>query len=130
MSDDLLNVVNRRTAIAAVRQAATRAGLDAEQLLDSQALYNQVTALDPDDVAFPRRVAELVAAHATARGLAAAEPVQAAGQAPATPPAAAPDNQRQWTVDDVKAASTEELEAAIERGQLTELGVGPRRRRR
>jgi hypothetical protein len=132
MSEDQLSlgVLNRRTAIAAVRMAATQAGLNAEQLLDSSKLYNEVTALDVDDPGFPRRVAELVTAHATARGLSAAAPAQAAGQAPATQPAAAADDQRQWTDDDVKRASTEELEAAIERGQLTGLGVGPRRRRR
>jgi hypothetical protein len=133
MSDDQLSlsVLNRRAAIAAVCAEAGRAGLDAEQLLDSQALYSQVTALDPDDVAFPRRVAELVRDHATARGPVGGGPVQAAGQSGSAAPAAGQDTgPRQWTLDDVEASTPQQCAAAAEQGLLRDLGYAPSRRRR
>src|SRR5258707_2087933 len=109
MTDDLLAVVNRRTAISAVRAEAARSGLDAEQLLDSQALYSQVTALDPDDVAFPRRVAELVRDHATTRGSVAATPAQAAGQrGPAAPAPSQDTGPKQWTLADVNRSTAQD----------------------
>ena len=143
MSDDLLTVVNRRTAISAVRAEAARAGLDAEALLDSKTLYDRVTALDPDEVAFPRRVSEIVQGHATARGLTPAGSPRAA--APATAPAArsggdaghngTPGGNRQWTEADVAALpktreGSRQLQDAIEAGLLTDLGYGGRRRGR
>jgi hypothetical protein len=125
MSGDGLNldILNRRTVIAAVRSEAARAGVDAERLLDSARFYNEAVMLDVDSPDFPRRIREMV----SSAGVSSAQP---AGQAPATQPAAAPDDQRQWTDDDVKNASNDELDAAIARGQLTGMGVGPRRRRR
>ncbi|HVB45582.1 MAG TPA: hypothetical protein VNF47_23145 [Streptosporangiaceae bacterium] len=124
MSDDQLSLsaLNRRAAIAAVRGEADRAGLDAEQLLDSKALYSQVTGLDPDDVAFPRRVAELVREHATAHGLAVGQPAASAAGQDTGP--------KQWTIEDVNRSTAQECAAAAQQGLLRDLGFAPQRSRR
>ena len=110
MSAELLDVLNRRTAVAAVRAEASRAGVDAEQLLDRKSFYDQVTGLDVDEAAFPRRVAELVRQHARPA------PAQQSGA-------------RQWTDADVAKASPQQMTDAINAGLLRDLGYGPPRRR-
>jgi hypothetical protein len=122
---DLLAVMNRRAAADAVRAEAARAGLDADQLLDSARFYATVTALDPDASDFGSRVRELVGAVASAP---AALPAAVASTAPAPAPAASA-GPVQWTDDDVSRSSPAELAAAVEAGQLTSLGWPPRRQR-
>jgi hypothetical protein len=121
MSDVTLALLNKRTAIMAARQEAARLGVDSDGLLDSKRLHEQLAALDPDEPGFTGRVRELVG--------------EAAGRLGGGGPAASPgqDEQqrpRQWTLDDVKAASNDELLAAVDAGLLTGLGVGPAKRRR
>jgi hypothetical protein len=136
MSDELLAIVNRRTAISAVRAEAARVGLDAERLLDSKTLYDRATALDVDDPGFPRLVGELVREHATQRGLTAGAPAQqATRQPPVGQLAAQPATPRQWTEADVAALpktreGSDRLQAAMDAGLLTDLGYGRSRRRR
>ena len=117
MSDVSLEVLNRRTAVAAVHAEAARIGADADALLDSKTFYNQVTSMDPDSPGYRRRVQEMVAAAGRA-------------QQPATPAQpAAPAGPRQWTMDDVDKASQPELEQAMEAGLLRDLGFGVPKRR-
>jgi hypothetical protein len=117
MSDVSLEVLNRRTAVAAVHAEAARIGADADALLDSKTFYDKVTSIDPDSPGYRRQVQEMVAA--AGRSQQAAAPAQPA--APAAP--------RQWTMDDVDRASQPELEEAMSKGLLTDMGVGiPKRR--
>jgi hypothetical protein len=113
MSDDLLTVINRRTAVAAVRQLA---GAAAEQLLDSKTFYEAAVAMDVDAPDFHRRIQAIVQ--------------QAAPQATPPAPSAGTRSGEQWTEADVDAASPAELAAAVEAGLLTGMGYMPRRRRR
>jgi hypothetical protein len=89
MSTELLETLNRRTAVAAVRAEASRAGVDAEQLLDSKTSYGQVTGLDVGDAGFPRRVADLVREHARP-GPAQASPALRPGLASSPDPGSGP----------------------------------------
>lgn len=121
MTDISLEVLNKRTVIAAVHAEADRIGADADTLLDSISFYDQVTALDPDSQGYRAQVQKLVAA--------AAEKAQAAAQAaPAQP--TAPAEPRQWTLEDVERSTPAELEKAMNAGLLRDMGVGPVRRRR
>jgi hypothetical protein len=121
VTDLTVEVLNRRAAVAAVRGEAARIGADAEALLDSQAFFSQVTALDPDEAAFPRRVRDLVSAAVVQR---------AAAPALAPVPQAQQPQPRQWTLDDVEAASPSEVIEAGEAGLLRDLGYAPKRKRR
>jgi hypothetical protein len=121
VSDVTVELLNRRTAIAAVRQEAARIGVDSEGLLDSQRLHQQLAGLDPDEPGFTGRIRELVG--------------EAAGRLGGDRPAAEPDQEmqqgpRQWTLEDVKSASGDELLTAMNAGRLTSLGIGPEKRRR
>ncbi|HEV3381664.1 MAG TPA: hypothetical protein VG142_11870 [Trebonia sp.] len=118
MSDVSLEVLNRRTAIAAVHAEASRIGVDGEQLLDSSAFYNQVASLDPDAPGFRTQVREMVSA--------------AAGTVPSGTQTPQPDpgQPRHWTLDDVRNATPAETVAAGEAGLLRDLGYAPRRKRR
>jgi len=132
MTDLSLETLNRRVAVAAVRQECGKRGVDPEALLDSQRFYSQLGGLDPDEPGFTARIREMVGA--------AAGQVPAAGQArqPAAAGTArsggehngAAGGNRQWTLDDVKAASSDDLLAALDAGHLTGLGIGPAKRRR
>jgi hypothetical protein len=117
VTDVSIEVLNRRTAVAAVQAAAAGAGADADALLDSKAFYDQVTALDPDSPGYHRQVQEMVRA--------------AAGRtqqvAPARP--AAPARPRQWTMQDVDRASKAEFEEAMNAGLLRDLGIGAPKKR-
>ena len=120
MTDVSLEVLNKRTAVAAVHAEAARIGADGDALLDSATFYGRVTSLDPDSPGYRKQVQEMVA---TATGQAPA----AAQAAPAQP--AAPAGPRQWTMDDVDKSTPSELTAALEDGLLRDLGYAPRRRR-
>lgn len=120
MTDVSLEVLNRRTAVAAVHAEAARVGADADSLLDSATFYDRVTSLDPDSPGYRRQVQEMVAA-AGAQGPAAVQAAPAQPTAPAGP--------RQWTMDDVDKSTPKELSTAMEAGLLRDLGYAPRRRR-
>jgi hypothetical protein len=120
MTDVSLEVLNRRTAVAAVHDAAARIGADADALLDSAEFYGRVTSMDPDSLGYRKQVRDMVAA---AAGQAPA-PAQAA---PARP--AAPAGPRQWTMEDVDRSTAGELAKAMNEGLLRDLGCAPPRRR-
>lgn len=117
MTDVSMEVLNRRTAVAAVQAAAAGIGADADTLLDSQTFHDQVTALDPDAPGYRRQIQELVTA--------------AAGRAQPTAPAqpGTPAGPRQWTMEDVDRSSQSELDEAMRKGLLRDLGVGVPKRR-
>jgi hypothetical protein len=120
MTDVSLEVLNRRTALAAVHTEAARIGADAEALLDSRTFYDQVTSLNPDAPGYRRQVEQLVTA--------ASGHSPVATRTPASPPPD-PAGPRQWTLADVDKASTTELEEAMNAGLLVDLGVGVPKRR-
>ena len=107
MTDVSLEVLNRRTAVAAVHAEAARIGADGEALLDSQEFFKQATSLDPDAPDYRKQVRDLVASKAPA----------------AQPP-------RQWTLADVEKSSPAELAEAMNAGLLSDLGYAPPRRKR
>lgn len=120
MSDVTLETLNRRTAVAAVRQEAARIGVDAEVLLDSQRFYSQLGGLDPDAPGFTTRIGEMVSS-AAGRTAAAAAPMRQETQA---------EDPRQWTIEDVRRSTPAETAAAVEAGLLVDLGFAPAKRRR
>jgi hypothetical protein len=117
MSDVTLETLNRRANIAAIHAEAARVGADPERLLDSRGFYNQVTALDPDAPGYHVRVRELVAS-ATVQ------------HQPPPPQSPAPEERRQWTLEDVDKSTPEECVAAGKAGLLRDLGYAPPRSRR
>jgi hypothetical protein len=120
MTDVSLEVLNKRTAVAAVHAEAARIGADGDALLDSATFFDRVTSLDPDSPGYRKQVQGMVAA---AAGQATA-PAQAA---PARP--AAPAGPRQWTMEDVDRSTAGELAKAMNEGLLRDLGCAPPRRR-
>jgi pyruvate/2-oxoglutarate dehydrogenase complex dihydrolipoamide acyltransferase (E2) component len=120
MTDVSLEVLNKRTVVAAVHAEAARIGADGDTLLDSATFFDRVTSLDPDSPGYRKQVQGMVAA---AAGQATA-PAQAA---PARP--AAPAGPRQWTMDDVDRSTPEEMTAALKAGLLRDMGVGAPRKR-
>jgi len=121
MNDVTLELLNKRTAITAVRQEAARIGADGDALLDSKKLYAQVTSLDPDEPGFTGRVRELVGEAAGRSG---------GGRPAAAPPSDKQEGQRQWTEADVERSTPAELAAAQEAGLLIDIGFPPPKRRR
>jgi hypothetical protein len=119
MSDVTLETLNRRTAVAAVRQEAARIGVDADVLLDSQRFYNQLGGLDPDAPGFAAQIRDMVNT-ATGRTATAGAPVRQETQT---------QQPRQWTIEDVRRSSPAECAAALEAGLLVDLGAAPTRRR-
>ena len=120
MSEVSLELLNKRAAIAAVRQEAARLGVDGDVLLDSKRLYDQVAALDPDEPGFAGRVREMVGSAAgRVGGRPAAETHQDRREEP-----------RQWTEADVDRATPAEVAEAQEAGLLIDLGYAPIKRRR
>ena len=124
MSDVTLETLNRRTAIAAVHQEAARLGIDGEALLDSKRLYDEVTALDPDNKGFVGRVREIVG---EAAGRRPEDEGQHGGTGRQEPQQQGP---QQWTLEEVQRSTPSECAAAMEAGLLTDLGMPPIRRRR
>ena len=122
MTNVSLEVLNRRTAVAAVNTAAASIGIDADALLDSKTFYDRVTSLDPDSPGFRKDVQELVA------GAAPHSSPAKQGPAPEQPPA--PTGPQQWTMSDVDNSTPAELTAAMNAGLLRDLGYAPPRNRR
>jgi hypothetical protein len=120
MTDISLEVLNRRTAVAAVHAEAARIGADGDALLDSATFYDRVTSLDPDSPGYRKQVQGMVAA-------AAGQALAPAQTAPARP--AAPAGPRQWTMDDVDRSTPAELTKAVNDGLLRDLGYAPKRHR-
>jgi hypothetical protein len=129
MSEVTIELLNRRTAIAAVRQEAARLGVDGETLLDSKQLHGRLSGLDPDEPGFTGRIREIVTeAAARLGGAPVPGPHQDRRQSPQQQ-AAAQEQPRQWTIDDVKRSTPAECAAALEAGLLLDLGAAPTRRR-
>lgn len=124
MTADLLETINRRAALEAVRAEAARSGLDAERLLDSRRVHDAAVRLDPDAPEFRAQVRDLVSHYSGAAGIRGIP--AAAGTAPAQPAGA----NHQWTIEDVKKASPQEVDKAINDGLLADLGFNPRKKRR
>lgn len=105
---------------AVVRQAA-KLGADGDALLDSRAFLASLTDLDPSEHDFADQVAGAI------KDTLKSSPQYRSGQAP-KPPArsggngqfGAPGGQRQWTAQQVKAASPAQLLAANKSGLLRE----------
>jgi hypothetical protein len=120
--------VSDATAELAVHLAASAQNADASALCDSASFMGRVQSLSPDTPGFIDRVQQAVTEAVTTDPAA----YRLGGpQPPAEPPAApaAGDEPRQWTLEDVNAASPGETTAAIEAGLLRDLGHGPRRTR-
>ena len=106
----------------AVFAAAPGCQADAAALCDSAAFMDQIKALEPASPGFGGRVATAVrtAAESDPRYRAAAPQGGVAGTAPP----------RQWTRDDLKGRSHQEVAAAMEAGLLVDLGCPPAGKRR
>jgi len=127
MTEITVEFLNRRTATAAARQEAERRGIDPEFVLDSKKVGTELGALNPDEPGFAARIRDIVGARAaqlenTAASTASTEASGALQQTREQP--------RQWTLEDVKAASPAETLAAADAGLLRDMGVGPSKRRR
>ena|SRR3989442_4906341 len=116
MADETLNALIE----LAVTQAAPAHQADPAALLDSEQFVSALRGLEPGAPGFTGRVSAAVkaAAEADARFRAAAPEGGGAGT---QPPA-------QWTRDDVKRHSPDEVTKAIDDGLLRDLGYPPRRR--
>lgn len=127
----------RQTAVElAVFRHAAQSGADGNALLDSRSFLNQVGSLDPTAEDFTERVQGAIAAATESHPQYKLVP-----PAPATPPTpapptvprsggeftGAPTTPRQWTQEDVANASPSQLQEAINKGFLENLGFGPRR---
>jgi hypothetical protein len=123
MTQVSLEDLNRRAAIDAVHAEAAKIGADGDTLLDSNAFYTRVTALDPDSPGYRRQVAELVAGAAPRREAAPASP-QPRAAAPQQPQAA-----QQWDRAKVNSSTAGQIAAAWDAGLLVDLGYSPRARR-
>lgn len=124
----------RQTAVelAVFRHAAT-AGADGNALLDSRSFLNQVGSLDPGAENFSEQVAAAIAAATDSHPQYKLAPATPPPPAPPTVPRSggeftgAPSTPRQWTQEDVDHASPSQLQEAINKGFLENLGFGPRR---
>lgn len=131
----------------AVFRAAAQSQVNGNALLDSRSFVATLTGLDPAAADFGQRVGDAITAAVEANpGWKLAAPATPTPAAPplATPPAppapsrsggehTAPGGNRQWTVEDVKAARSRnprEIVEAIEQGLLVDLGYSPTRNRR
>lgn len=136
--ESIAATLHARAVADVVRREAPALGADPDVLLDSVALERVTSRLDPAHPSFGGAVA------AAARAVVSEDPQrfaarQAAPPASPPPPPAQPappaevagdGGQRQWTDADVAASGPRELLAAIEAGQLRDLGWPPRRPRR
>lgn len=119
MNDVTFETLNRPTAIAAVRQEAARIGADAEAILDRRSLfYSQLGGLDPDEPGFTARIRDMVSA-AAGYAPAASQATQPSAGVPARSGGehnCSAGGNRQWTIEDVNSASSDDLLAAIDVG--------------
>jgi hypothetical protein len=124
----------------AVFRASAAAQVNGNALLDSRSFVATLAGLDPAAEDFGQRVNDAISAAADAHPewkIAAPAPAPAAPPAsPAPTPArsggehTAPGGNRQWTIEDVKAASPSEVAKAVEDGLLIDLGYSPTQKRR
>lgn len=131
----------------AVFRAAAASQVNGNALLDSRSFVATLTGLDPAAADFGQRVSDAITTAVEAnpgwKVVAAATPVPPplAPPAPPVPPVpsrsggehTAPGGNRQWTIEDVQAASKGNPQAvvdAIEAGLLVDLGYAPTRNRR
>lgn len=120
----------------AIFRAAAGANANPDLLLDSRQFMAKTSGLDPSSTDFNDQVKALVAETVAANPTLAIAPPAApapAAPAPVVPVASgadfsgAPGGNRQWTEEDVKRASPEELTKAIAQGLTADLGVGRRK---
>jgi hypothetical protein len=112
-----------------IRRAADVLGVDPRLLLGSQTAWTAVSAIDTQqvqdyDAAVAEAIRPVIDSNAAHFGVAPAA-VQ-----PPTSVQPVDDGPRQWTMDDVRAASPSETLAAMQSGLLSDLGMPARRRRR
>ncbi|HEY1319566.1 MAG TPA: hypothetical protein VGF32_04935 [Streptosporangiaceae bacterium] len=121
---------NSAAEAAVYAAAASIPDADASRLVDSVSFMRTVQGLDPEAPGFVGRVAREARAAVTAdsRFRRPDGQQQSGGE-----PSDADGNSRQWTMQDVQAATADEVEAAQEAGLLQGLGYSPpgtaRRRR-
>lgn len=120
----------------AVFRAATAQQVDASALLDSRTFAATLDSLDPAAPDFTERVTEAISTAAQAnprlQPTPATPPSPPAPEPPSVPKSggefgAPPAGPRQWTEDDVAHATPAQLQDAINKGLLEQLGFGPRR---
>lgn len=118
--------------LAVLRAAATQQ-VDGNTLLDSRTFVSALDGLDPTAPDFGQKVTDAVNAAAEQNPRYKVAP---AAPAPPEPPAipksgaefgAPPQGPRQWTEEDVQRSSPSQLQDAINKGLLENLGFGPRR---
>lgn len=130
----------RQTAVElAVFRAAAAAQVDGNALLDSRSFVSALDGLDPSAPEFGQQVKDAITAAAEANPRYKLEPPAPATPAPPAPPSvpksgaefgAPPQGPRQWTEEDVMNATPAEVQEAINKGLLQNLGFGPKRRSR
>ena len=125
--EELTGLVRHQAVEAAVRRVAPTLGADADQLMDSRAFVATASVLDPHAPDFASQVVAAVQQAAETDPRFRAAQARTAARQPAVP-----TGERQWTDADVERASLAELQAAIDKGLLSDMKVGnsPRRRRR
>lgn len=120
----------------AVFRAAGTLGADGSALLDSRSFAGTLADLDPADAGFGERVAAAITAAVEAQPKykltppAPAEPPRPQPTVPQSSPGqftGPPSTPRQWTEEDVARATPTQLQDAINKGLLENLGFGPKR---
>lgn len=111
----------------AVIRKAVAAGADPDALLDSRSFVNGLRDLDPSSGSFTADVEAAIqeAVENNSRYRSKTEPKKPAVKQAGADFRGAPVTERQWTREDAMNASTEELNAAMEKGLLKNLGFGP-----
>ncbi|NUQ95282.1 MAG: hypothetical protein HOY79_01525 [Streptomyces sp.] len=127
----------RQTAVElAVFRAAAAEQVDGNALLDSRAFVSALDGLDPSADNFGQQVKDAIAAASEANPRYKLAPPAPAAPEPPAPPAvpksgaefgAPPQGPRQWTEEDVARAAPAQVQEAINKGLLVNLGFGPRR---
>jgi len=125
----------------AVFRAASTAGADGNKLLDSRSFVATLAGLDPAAADFGQRVTDAIATAVDQHPewkTTPAPPAPGAPQPPPVPPSiptsgpgqftGAPNAPRQWTDEDVKNASAQQVAKALEDGLLVSLGFGQPKR--
>ena len=104
-------------------------------LMDSLSFLRKLDGLDPAAGDFSERVGEAIRAAAQANPQYQLKPPALEKPAPTIPRSGgehngAPGGNRQWTLEDVNAASPQEVTQAIEQGLLVDLGYNPAKKKR
>jgi hypothetical protein len=109
----------------AVIRKAQSAGVDADALLDSRAFVQSLANLDPDASDFSERVSDALK-DAASNPRYKTKKTQPSVQNGGGDFGGSPTVARQWTKQDAINASPADLDAAIQKGLLKNIGIGPR----